>query len=363
MPPGKADVDVILYGATGHTGRLTAKALEKEDVSYAIAGRDEQRLERLAATLASNPASYAVSIDDAAGLERLARRARVVISTAGPFIRLGPPLVEAALSAGSHFLDVTGEQAYLRWAWNQDKRAQDAGVSIVNAMGVDVIPGDIAARVATAAMAEPQTLDVVYWAPVAPSRGTLASMAAHAGIGGWYDHGTYRSVPPGWFRRSFTFPAAMGERDAIFIPWGDVVTAPRTTGVRQVRTFFVAKPSTVRIMHGLRPLMAASWSTGLTKTILKARLRRYKNPIAENQAEKPFRVLAEATDADGTRQRGFVTGKDPYGFTGAALAHGAALLGRHDAPRGVLTPTQAFTFGPFVAAMGKFSLDVKGKSI
>lgn len=363
MPSDPTDVDVVLYGATGHTGQLTAKALEDEKVTYAIAGRDPGRLEKLSASLPSKPKTYAVSIDDAEGLERLARRGRVVVSIAGPFTRLGPPLVEAALTAGTHFLDVTGEQAYLRWVWEQDKRAQDAGVTIVNAMGVDVIPGDIAARVATAAMVDPQTLDVVYWAPVAPSRGTLASMAAHAGMGGWYDHGTYRPVPPGWFRRSFTFPEPMGARDAIFIPWGDVVTAPRTTGAKQVRTFFIAKRSTVRTMHTLRPFMAAAWSTGVTKMILKARLRNYKSPDPEHQADKPFRVLAEATDEDGTLQRGLVTGKDPYGFTAAAVAHGAGLLAHHDAPRGVLTPTQAFTFGPFVAAMEKFGLEVKGRSL
>lgn len=363
MAPGPRDVDVLLYGATGYTGRLTARALEEKEITYAIAGRDEKRLGELSASLPSHPKTHAVPIDDAAGLERIAATAGVVLSTAGPYTRLGPPLVEAALAARSHFLDVTGEQAYLRWVFGQDKRARDAGITIVNALGLDVIPGDIAARVATAAMQEPQDLEVAYWTPAAPSRGTLASMAAHTGLGGWYDHGTYRNASPGWFRRSFRFPDPHGTREGIFIPWGDAITAPRTTGAKRVRTYFIARPGTVRMMHTFRALVAASWTTGLTRFFLKAKLRTYPDPDPREQAEVPFRVLAEATDADGTVQRGYVAGKDPYGFTAAAVAHAASILAREDAPHGVLTPTQAFTFGPFIAALDGFDLDVKGRSL
>ncbi len=363
MASGSRDVDVLLYGATGYTGRLTARALEEKEVTYAVAGRDEKRLGELSASLASHPKTHAVAIDDAAGLRRIAETARVVISTAGPYTRLGPPLVEAALAARSHFLDVTGEQAYLRWVYEQDKRAREAGITIVNAMGLDVVPGDIAAHIATAAMQAPQRLDVAYWSPAAISRGTLKSMAAHTGLGGWYDQGEYRNAPPGWFRRSFPYPKPLGTRDGIFIPWGDVVTAPRTTGAKQVRTYFIARKGTVRMMHTLRALSAASWTTGLTRLFLKTKLRSHRDPDPKGQAEAPFRVLAEATDEDGSVQRGYVAGKDPYGFTAAAVAHAASILAREDAPHGVLTPTQAFTFGPFIAALDGFDLDVKGRSL
>ena len=361
---GEPEVDVVLYGATGYTGRLTAGRLEQEGVSFIVAGRDRSKLRELADSLGSKPEPVAVELEDAQGLKRLAARGRVLVSTAGPYTQLGPPLVEAAIEAGTDFLDVTGEQLYMRWVLDQEKRAQDAGISIINALGLDVIPGDVAAKIATAAMVNPQNLEIAYWSPASISRGTLTSMMAHTGQGGWFDQGVYRPSPPGWFRHTFRYPDPHGEREGIFIPWGDVITAPRSTGAKQVRTYFIAKPGTVRMMHTFRSLLAASWSTGVTRLALRARLRSYKDPDREQQKTVPFRVLAEATDEDGTLQRGYVAGRDPYGFTGAAVAHGAALIAKgHKTEPGVLTPTQAFTFGPFLAGLEGYEVEVKGRSI
>jgi short subunit dehydrogenase-like uncharacterized protein len=364
MASGEPEVDVVLYGASGYTGRLTAKRLEQEGVSFIISGRDEAKLKGLARSLATSPQVVAVDIEDADGLRSLASRGKVLVSTAGPYTQLGPPLVEAAIQARRHFLDITGEQAYMRWVLDQEPRARQAGISIINAMGVDVIPGDVAAKIATAAMEDPQRLDIAYWTPALPSRGTLTSMAAHTGQGGWYDHGVYRNAPPGAFRHTFRYPQPHGERQGIFIPWGDVMTAPRSTGAKQVRTYFIAKPGTVSRMHTFRGLIAVSWKTGLTRFLLRSRLRTYKDPDRPRQEKVPWRVLAEATDKDGTKQRGYIEGVDPYGFTAAAVAHAAALLARgHQTDPGVLTPTQAFTFGPFLAGLEEFQIEIKGKSI
>lgn len=356
-------VDVVLYGATGYTGRLVARELAASGRSFVLAGRDGAKLATLAGGLGVEAPVAQVALDDADGLERLARRGKVLVSAAGPFVTMGPPVMDAALRAGTHFLDVTGEQVFLRWAYAQHARAKDAGVTVVNAMGFDVVPSDIAALIATTAMREVESVDLGIHAGTGMSRGTRNSMAATAGKGWWYDRGRFRQGPPGRFLRTFVFPEA-GEKTGVFVPWGDVVTAPRSTGAKRVRTFFIAAERTAKRIHRAWPVTQLAWKTPLVKRSLQKKAQRVgEGPSDERRAAARFSILAEATDADGVVQRGLVTGRDPYGFTAASVVHGAGLVVDHGAPHGVLTPTQAFTFGPFVQAMARFDLQWRARSL
>ncbi len=362
MPRLAEDVDVLLYGATGYTGGLIARELEARNVVYGIAGRDPARLAALSATLSSLPPVAAVPADDGAGLEALARQAKVVISAAGPYVRLGPPVLEAALRAGTHFLDVTGEQSFLRWAADQDGRAREAGVTVVDAMGFDVVPSDIAALVSTTAMREVRSVDIAIWTSSGMSRGTRASMAENAGQGWWYDDGSFRRATVGRFARTFRFPD-VGEKTGVFVPWGDCVTAPRSTGARTVRTFFIAKRRTAERLHRAWPLTTALSRTPLLRKALERKAASARDPTPEERAEARFAILAEAVAEDGTVQRGYTEGRDPYGFTAASVAHGAEILLAHGGPKGVKTPTQAFTFGPFAEAMKRFGFSWRARSL
>lgn len=363
MAGDSEQVDVVLYGATGYTGRLIAAELATAGRSCILAGRDAARLIAVRDKLCPNAEVIPVGLGDKEGLERLARRGRVLISAAGPYITMGPPVMQACLAAGTPFLDVTGEQAYLRWAHEQDNAAKDAGVPVVNAMGFDVVPSDIAALISTTAMRDVVSVDLGIYASTGFSRGTRNSMAATAGKGWWFDGGRFRHGPPGRFMRTFQFPE-VGEKTGIFIPWGDVVTAPRTTGAQSVRTFFIAGQSTAQRMHRAWPITAVAWKTPLVRHQLKKKAARVKDgPSDEARAKAKFSILAEATDADGIIQRGLVTGRDPYGFTAASVVHGAGIVVDHGLAPGVWTPTQAFTFGPFVEAMKRFDLAWRARSL
>jgi saccharopine dehydrogenase (NAD+, L-lysine-forming) len=273
-------------------------------------------------------------------------------------------VLEAAIAARTHLLDITGEQGYLRHTWEQRDRVLDAGITVVNAMGFDVVPSDIAALVATTAMRRVVSLDIAIDSRGGLSGGTLRSMAAARGSGWWYDRGRLRRAPAGRFQRRFAFPAPTGPLEAAFVPWGDVVTAPRSTGAERVRTFFTMKPRRVHRLHRAWPLLSIAGAVGLTAR----RLRRKAppsggGPSPEERAAARFRILAEAVDEEGTVQRGLVSGRDPYGFTAASVVHGAGLLLDQGTSRGVLTPTQAFTFGPFVHAMERFDLEWRARSL
>ncbi len=355
------ELDVVLYGATGYTGRLIAEELAELDAEVGLAGRDRGKLETLAGELSGDQETIVASVDDRAALEAMAKRAGVVVSAAGPFKRLGPPVLDASLGTGTPFVDITGEQSFLRASHERDAVAKQAGVPVVDAMGFDVIPSDLAAYHATEGLDQVIRLDLAIDSQARMSGGTKRSMAASTGDGWYYEHGRFRRAPPGRFVRSFPQLEDGGERVGVFIPWGDCVTAPRTTGARVVRTFFMLPEPRARKMHLFWPV------TDLISRIpFVARLAERRapgsnhGPSEEDRKEATFRILGEATTSDGEIRRVMVSGRDPYGLTGAAAARGALAIARGEVEKaGVLTPTEAF--GPAWApkALPEFELDVE----
>lgn len=338
----EAELDVALYGATGYTGRLIARDLDQQGANFAIAGRSRERLEEVAEGLKTDPEVVVAGVDEADRLEALAERAGAFASAAGPFKHLGPPVMNAALRAGTHFVDTTGEQGYLRWAHQQDARAREAGVTVVNATGFDVVPSDLAARVATEAAGEVESLELALMTNSKLSGGTQRTMAATTGDWWAYRDGAFEDTVPGRHLRTFDFEE--GERTAVFIPWGDVATAPRTTGAEDVRTFFVLPEATAKRYHRFWPLQWLLAKVPYLEKLLESRAPDDRDgPSDEERAEAWFTILAEVETPDGDTVRGLVEGSDPYGLTGAATSRMALALAEDGAEDpGVLTPTQAF---------------------
>lgn len=182
------DVDVLLFGATGFTGALVASELAQrapDGLRVALAGRNPARLEAVRAALPSPATSWPVhtadSADDA-GLLALARRSRVILTTVGPYTRLGLPLVRACAEAGTHYVDLTGEVPFMRASIDAaDAPARASGARIVHTCGFDSIPSDLGMwllhRHAPGATFDRATL-VVEAAKGGASGGTAASMVA-----------------------------------------------------------------------------------------------------------------------------------------------------------------------------------------
>lgn len=140
------DFDLVLFGATGFTGRLVAGYLagapvrERRTIHWAIAGRNERKLEAISRELDHVP----VLIADAENPGEIARRARVVCSTVGPYAKYGSALVAACAEEGTHYCDLTGEVHWMRRMIDaHHQRATETGARIVHACGFDSIPSDL----------------------------------------------------------------------------------------------------------------------------------------------------------------------------------------------------------------------------
>ncbi len=143
------EFDLVLYGATGFVGTLTAEYLTHggEGARIALAGRSPDRLRAVRDTLGGSAGDWPVLTADAASpstLNEMAARTRVVVTTVGPYIRYGLPLVAACAAAGTDYADLTGEPPFMRESIDlYHKQAADTGARIVHACGFDSIPSDL----------------------------------------------------------------------------------------------------------------------------------------------------------------------------------------------------------------------------
>ncbi|MFI9545191.1 saccharopine dehydrogenase family protein [Streptomyces sp. NPDC052016] len=175
--------DIVLFGATGFVGTLTAEYLAAhapEDLRWAIAGRDETGLRRLRDRLpgGARPGVLRAEVSDTASLRALAEQARVVATTVGPYVRYGEELVAACADAGADYLDLTGEPEFVDLTYvRHDARARETGARLVHACGFDSVPHDLGVYFTVRQLPEgvPLTVDGFVTADAAFSGGTFAS--------------------------------------------------------------------------------------------------------------------------------------------------------------------------------------------
>lgn len=175
--------DIVLFGATGFVGELTAEYLAAhapKGLRWAIAGRGEEKLRRLRERLpaAADVGVLLADVSDPDSLRELAGHARVVATTVGPYIRYGDALVAACADAGTDYLDLTGEPEFVDLTYvRHDARARETGARLVHACGFDSVPHDLGVHFTVGQLPEGVPLRVDGFVRVGAtfSGGTLAS--------------------------------------------------------------------------------------------------------------------------------------------------------------------------------------------
>ncbi|WP_329102989.1 saccharopine dehydrogenase NADP-binding domain-containing protein [Micromonospora sp. NBC_01699] len=180
--------DIVLFGATGFTGGLTARYLARHapaTLRWALAGRDPHRLAEVRDALAAiDPAWRELPLlpadtADPESLRRLAASTRTLISTVGPYVRHGEPVVAACAGAGTDYLDITGEPEFVDLTYvRHHERASRTGARLVHACGFDCLPADLGVRFTVGRLPEdvPITVDGYLRGRGRPSAGTYRTM-------------------------------------------------------------------------------------------------------------------------------------------------------------------------------------------
>lgn len=334
---------LAILGATGYTGRLIAVEAMDQGVDVILAARDPGKLGMLARAL-GGPRTAVVDVDDATALRALAEQADVLLTTVGPFLRWGRPAVRAALDAGCHYIDITGEIGFQAWVREQDDAARAAGVALCPAFGYDGVPGDLLAGIAASSLGAPvEEARAAYLVRQGrPSGGTVRSMIGIAREGGavWQDG---RMVPEPLAARSWRvpFPAPLGARGAVSAPLPDVLTLGPSTGARLAVGYHAAAGAEL-LPRVAAPLERAT--RGLLGSPVGAALERLADRLPEgprpaDRERMRAAVLAEVRGG-GRTASAWCRLRDAYGLTATITVAMAMRLMDGQARSGALTPTQ-----------------------
>lgn len=361
--------DVVVFGATGFTGALTAEYLAANAPAgcrWALAGRDRGKLEalrgrlsKLDARLIELPLLHA-DITDPGSLRAVAEQARVVITTVGPYVHLGEPLVAACAATGTDYVDLTGEPEFVdRMFLRYHAQAQQTGARIVHACGFDSIPHDLGVYFTVQQLPEgvPITIDGHVRASATISGGTFHSTVTAASryrenlatakarraadprptdrrirtpLGGIARYGGMWAVPLP------TIDPQIVARSAAALPrYGPDFTYRHFAAVKNLTTIAAAGAGlgTLAVLAQIAP----------TRRWLLDRLKPGDGPSAERRAKSWFTVRFDAHGGD-QHLTTEVSGGDPgYTETAKMLAESALCLAFDDLPRtsGQLTPAVA----------------------
>ncbi|MEU1887027.1 saccharopine dehydrogenase NADP-binding domain-containing protein [Micromonospora sp. WMMD987] len=376
--PHDRPYDIVLFGATGFTGGLTAEYLARNapaGLRWALAGRDPAKLAAVRDRLAGiDPALAALplltaDVTDAASLRAVAGDTRVLATTVGPYVHHGEPLVAACAAAGTDYLDITGEPEFVDLMYvRHHAEAVRTGARLVHACGFDSVPHD---------------LGVWFTVRHLPADGPI-TVDGFVRAGGRFSAGTYHSALTAFARTGEAKRAALARRAVEPRPDGRRVRAVPGRVGRSAATGRWAvplptiDPQVVRRSAAARPeygpdfryrhfasvkrlptvLLAGAGMAGLVGLVKVPPARRWllgrrvsgQGPSAAQRAGSWFRVRFVGTGG-GRTVRTEVSGGDPgYDETAKMLAESALCLAYDDLPTtaGQLTP---------VTAMGDALLD------
>lgn len=145
-------LDIILFGATSFVGQIATKYLYEHigldsEIRWAIAGRSEKKLEQIKAELGEDADAIPILVADSsdlASLSKMCQQGRVILSTVGPYALYGELLIEACVTHGNDYCDLTGEAYWIKNMLDKyELAAQKSGARIINCCGFDSIPSDL----------------------------------------------------------------------------------------------------------------------------------------------------------------------------------------------------------------------------
>jgi short subunit dehydrogenase-like uncharacterized protein len=243
----------MIYGANGYTGRRIAEEAVARGGRPILAGRNVREIGSLAERWGCPSRVFALE-DRRQAVEQL-QGVPAVLHCAGPFSATGEPMMNACLEAGVNYLDITGEIAVIEAAAARQDRALQAGVSLLPAVGFDVVPSDCLAAMLAERVPEARQLQLAFTIGSRIGPGTARTMLEGlAGGGRARVAGRVVPVPLAW--KTMAVPFRHGIRPAATIPWGDVASAWYTTGIPNIEVYAAMPQWQITLLRRLRSVFA-----------------------------------------------------------------------------------------------------------
>lgn len=303
---------LMIYGATGYTGRMAAEHAKQLGLNLVIAGRNAERLASLAAELDVPHRVFAADASQLQGID-------VLLNFAGPFAHTAEPLMRACMASGTDYLDITAEINVYRLA---EQLGAGADVMLMPGVGWDVVPTDCLAMHVARRVPQPQSLKIALQVPGAMSRGSALSVGEIIGAGVMARIDGELLATPDAQPQLLDF----GDGPALCAPlsFGDLVTAWHSSAIPNIAMF----------VH----ITGEAFPEGDLSLL----------PDGPTQAQRDAhraRAVAEVTGIDGTVARSVIETVNGYSYTPLAAVEAARRVLGGERRSGFETPAKLFGVG------------------
>lgn len=342
----RAMADWMIYGANGYTGELIARRAVAEGKRPVLAGRDARRIGELGAELGLETRAFDLHNPDLRGIA-------VVLHCAGPFIHTSAPMVDACLASRAHYLDITGEIDVFESVYARGDEARAAGISLISGVGFDVVPTDCLGALLSERLPDANELWLAFSTSRGSSisRGTMRTMIENLGRGGAIrQDGRIVRVPTAFEVREIPFHG--GARSAVTIPWGDVSSAYRTTGIPNIRVYTGISKRGLKRIRRLARIERLLAFRPLRMALLRM-APRSSGPTTEQRQRGSVELWGRVSNGRAEKSLAMTT-PDGYELTAAAALLAVERVLDGGVSTGALTPSQAFGTGFALALPGVF---------
>jgi short subunit dehydrogenase-like uncharacterized protein len=334
--------DILIYGAYGYTSRLIVDECLRHGLSITLSGRSEAPLKKLAEE--KNLPFVAIDLADADKLKNELKKSAIVIHCAGPFSHTAKQMVEACISSGTHYLDITGEYQVFDLVQSYDKQAQEKNIMLLPGAGFDVVPSDCLAQHLKNKLPDATELQLSFTSMRGGlSRGTAKTMAENAGQKTTIRrNGKYEFVGLGKLTRIIDYGPVT--QPSLAISWGDISSAYFSTGIPNITVYLGSNPSQIRkmrLLNSFRFLLRTGWM----KKFLKKQIdKRPPGPSERSLKEGKTYLWGLATQGGNSVEARLET-PNGYALTAQSAAHIARKIIQGQFKPGYQTPSTAYGAG------------------
>jgi short subunit dehydrogenase-like uncharacterized protein len=329
----------LIYGAYGYTGQLIARLAKDKGHTPVLAGRNEEKTKAQANELALDYKCFDLSESDK--LKEALEEVETVLHCAGPFGSTAKVMIEACLATKTNYLDITGEIEVFELAASYDKSAQEAGILIMPGIGFDVVPSDCLAQYLYSKMPDATHLELAFMGESSTSRGTALTMTQGIAKGGAIrKEGKIIPVPHAYATRTLNLDGK--EKSFVAIPWGDVSTAYRSTGIPNIMVYTGAHPDQISKMKTLQKL---KWlmKRKFVQNYLQNKIRKnVTGPSEKKRDESKSYLWGEVRNKKGDVRAAKLTTLEGYKLTSITSLMVIDEMIKNKLGSGFMTPSMAF---------------------
>lgn len=331
---------IVVYGSYGYTGKLIVQQCKQNNLSVLLAGRNTESLEQQ--SKATGYPFLTMDSQDSAGLKKMLEPAALVIHCGGPFRYTAQVMAEACLDTQTHYTDITGEYQVFEAMAALDNGAKNQGIMIMPGTGFDVVPSDCLAKHLVSRLPSATHLQLAFtMSKGGLSRGTAKSMTEGLGEGGRIRKDgilTYCALGSKVLEIDF----GSFKTKTLCIPWGDIATAWRSTGIPNIEVYTGATDSMIanaRRSNYINWLLRVRW---IKNFLLKQIDKKPAGPSDEKRESGQSFLWGKVRDAAGEERVTLLQTVNGYSLTArtSVLIAKKILAGNFKA--GYQTPSMAY---------------------